>query len=68
MIMVYEINWLGVRSFVSAPSRGKAKAWAMRMADNAGMWSSGKPLSGLRCKVADYVPPDVAVAYYEARK
>jgi len=58
---VYLVEWLGVRAYIRAVSRDKAKMRAMRSAREAGMWQPGLSVRGLRAVEASYVPPDVAV-------
>ncbi len=58
---VYIVEWLGIVSYVRAVSRDKAKWRVMRSAREAGYWSPGKSLSGLRVCLASYVPPDCCV-------
>ncbi len=58
---VYLIEWLGITAYIRAASASKAKAKAMRSAYEAGYWSPGQSLKGLRAVVATRVPPDVPV-------
>lgn len=58
---VYLVEFCGIQGYVSALSHARAKRRAMISAQEAGYWSPGKSLKGLRCRLADYVPPDVAV-------
>lgn len=58
---VYFVEWLDCSAYVRAVSRDKAKARAMRAAHEAGYWSPGQSLKGLRAVVATHVPPDVPV-------
>jgi hypothetical protein len=58
---VYLVEWLGVSAYIRAVSKDKAKMRAMRAAREAGYWSPGKSLVGLKVLVATYVPPDAAV-------
>jgi len=57
----HQIDWLDTRLFVRSPSCAKARAKAMRLARNAGAWSPGQSLAGLRCRLAVSVPSDVVV-------
>ena len=58
---VYRVEWQGITAFIRAVSRDKAKMRAMRSAREGGYWKPGQSLSGLRCTVASYVPPDEPV-------
>lgn len=58
---VWLVEWFDVTAYISAVSRDKAKMRAMRAAREAGYWSPGESLKGLRVTAAHYVPPDVAV-------
>ena len=58
---VYIIEWLGVVSYISATSPARARRRAMISAQEAGYWRPGESLSGLKCRVAPYVPSNVAV-------
>jgi hypothetical protein len=58
---VYLVEFCGIQGYVAATSSQRAKRRAMISAQEAGYWSPGKSLKGMRCKLADYVPPDVAV-------
>ena len=64
---VYKIEWFGVEAYILAKSRDKAKAKAMRSAQDAGYWWPGESMKGLRATVAPYVPPDVTVMIAEPR-
>lgn len=58
---VYLVEWLGVRAYIRAATRAKAKWKAMRSAREAGSWRPGQSLEGLRARIAPFVPSDVAV-------
>lgn len=58
---VYRVEWKGVSAFIRAVSRDKAKMRALRAVRESGYWKPGQSLSGLRCTLASYVPPDAAV-------
>lgn len=60
---VWKIEWFGVEAYIQATSRDKAKAQAMRSAQDAGYWWPGESMKGLRATVAPYVPPDATVMY-----
>jgi hypothetical protein len=66
-VSTYEVEWMGIRTFVSAPNRNKAKMRVMRMARNAGYWRPGQSLKGLTCRLAAYVPPGERVHDSEER-
>lgn len=61
MSNVYVIEWFGVAVYIRASSAARAKAVAMRRTKDAGFWDTGKSLKGLKCRLADYVPPDEVV-------
>jgi hypothetical protein len=61
MSRVFLVEWLGVSAYVDAESHAKAKRMAMCSARDAGLWRPGESLAGLRCRLAAYTPPDVAV-------
>ena len=58
---VWKIEWFGVEAYIRATSRDKAKAQAMRSAQDAGYWWPGESMKGLRATLAYYVPPDAWV-------
>ena len=61
MTRVYFVEFCGIQGYIAATSRARAKRRGMISAQEGGYWSPGKSLSGLRCKLADHIPPDVAV-------
>ena len=60
-LRMWRIDWLDVTVYVRAETRGKARAWAMRMARDADAWRPGQSLRGLRCRVSVVAPPDAQV-------
>jgi hypothetical protein len=58
---VYIVEWMGFVNYVRAVSKDRAKMRIMRSAREAGCWSPGKSLSGLRVCLASYVPSDAVI-------
>lgn len=61
MTRIYLVEFCGIQGYIAATSHARAKRRAMISAHEAGYWSPGRTLKGLRCRLAEYVPPDVAV-------
>lgn len=61
MTRTYVVEFCGITGYVAATTAARAKRRAMVAAQEGGYWSPHTSLRGLKCKLADYVPPDVAV-------
>ena len=60
---LYLVEWMDISMYVSSPSPSKAKFRMMKSAHDAGYWSPGRSLKGLRCSSVGHMPPDEPVIY-----